>query len=337
MKRIYIILALIFSLSGCDSYVAKPEFSFFVRNAIDSNAFNVEVYKRLSTDDYRRLYHISPESQTATQLPLEMYAQSVIGDSLIIYNSYPEKAIKLYNLKTKKDSTLLPNYLCISVSQNQKFYLVQRSDKYEGKFELYSLQNESFHHVSTLHSDKYFEPVGPDRFYLTGYQTLFLSQVVDTNGNVSDHSFPIDVSEYRAFPGQEYSLYVLTDWTRKSNNNHIVHFDLVSKNIDTVFSGYHFQSIKYIPYSEYALVKCMTDSSFMARSMGISENNEVGPPDGDWYIAKYNGNKLIPLPSQNRLYAPYVSANGKFVLLIYRDDLDYQLKVVSVQELLLTQ
>lgn len=337
MKRLYIILALIFSLSGCDSYVTKPQFSFFVANALDSNAFNVEVYKRHSTDDYRRLYQISREKKTATRLPLEMYVQSVVGDSLIIYNSYPEKAVKAYNLKTRQESTLLLNYLCYTVSQNQKYYLVQRSDKYERQFEIYSFKNELFKHVSTLHSDKYFQPVGPDKFYLTGYEAYFLSQVVDTNGNVSDYSFSIDVSQYRAFPGREYSLYIITNWTRESNNNHIVHFNLDRKKIDTVFSGYHFQSIKYIPYSDYALVKCLTDSSFTARSMGKGENNEVGPPDGDWYIAKYHSNKLYPLPSQSEIYNPYVSPNGKFVLFIYRDDLDYELKVVSVEDLLSNQ
>lgn len=337
MNRLHIILILLFSLSGCDSYVTKPQFSFFVGNAVDSNAFNVEVYKRLSTDDYRRLYQISREKKTVTQLPLEMYTQSIIGDSLIVYNSYPEKAIKLYNLNTKQDTTLLQNYLSNTVSQNQKYYLVQRSDKYEQQFELYTLKNESFKHVSTLHTDRYFQPIGPDKFYLTGYEPPFLSEVVDTNGNVTDHSFPIDVSQYRAFPGREYSLYILTDWTHKSNNNHIVHFDLDSKKIDTVFSGYHFQAIKYIPYSNNALVKCLTDSSFSARSTGKGENNEVGPPDGDWYIAEYHSNKLYPLPQQSKIYQPYVSPNGKFVLFIYRDDSDYELKVVSVEHLLSTR
>ena len=263
---------------------------------------------------------------------LRIWNRCIISDSTILFSSFSDQAVKIYNIYSKEQKVLLQGHLMHIASNNHKFYIMERLLPRIGEMACYELiGNELIERGRTSsHNSKRYYTFGDSGFcYESGRwvegKGRFDSVVVVGRNLKPIYTILKDSVPEEAYKGRSPMPKYKSSWRRLSS-----------------WDNYYFSSNYINLDSKHFLIQGKTEDEYeieyIRRKKDEEEHREngeyleYGPQEGYWMIVDLDKNtiKKIGYDENNA----YLSGTDKTILFVDNTGEKYSMKSISVEELL---
>ena len=268
---------------------------------------------------------------------------TILNDTLLLYDccgDYGNTTISSYNTVSHSSKKLLDKSLITAVSSDHQYFACQRdniaspSTIYQVKYGEILEKIKTPYHIHSAFGKNGF--ITEDR--LSDYS------IMRNDGSISD-TLPIGVSSSIQRGKNESEILYITSGNTTSRTMSVLAYNFVRKETETLFSGLIFYEVFSIPNSDYYLLKGLStkewDDQIKERNAkerathkegGFGEADDTPlQPKGYWMIGDSETKKLRKLEYQD--FYPIPSSSGRHILFYKQDSDGYQIKVISVKEL----
>jgi hypothetical protein len=356
MKCSIVVTVLFFFFEGCSLFYWQP--SLKTIDSITPDAKSESFFGILTTQTIdstnrwvttRQLVHIDSRGLISQVFILDSssdsYHYQIINDTAILFERYDTNTLFLQNPISGKITKLLNGREITTISNNRK-YIAVSSNIFSQGFQIYELEKDHLSLIASDSIDRIIKPIGENRFMLSkrigknGFKEFIVNPELSIYDSDLFNMKDIDGASF--MPGCIMSETVFITYPYFSNHYQtpVLRYNENTKKVDTLFTGLRFQAVNAFPIVDHYLLKGMTFEEYkeeeerIGRAISPTKKGECTIPDspeGYWMVANSKNKQIRKIGFRGM--RPIISSRGRYILFYKKDGDGYEMKVVSVKEL----